>query len=550
MDREIVWSRLTRLLPAILLGLLLPLMVLLSKDYGVTWDERNRQAYGEKVWQFYAGHVQPDEFLTGPARAHLYGALFDVTAVALQKVLPLDPYVVRHALNSVFGWLGIVGCYVLAARLGGSSAGLLALVLLAVTPRYWGDAMNNPKDLPFATCATAALVVMAGIPARYPFLTIGRALTLGVSIGLALSVRPGGLLFLAYAVVVVAVQIVRSADYAPRHLLATAGLLLVATAVATTVPLPFWPWLQQRPYVGLVEALAGVSNFGWGGTTIFEGADVSPRHLPWTYVPTWLLYTTPLVTVVGVLLAGTTLVRPSRYRVGAWGLLAAALFPVAYVIVKHSTLYDGIRHLLFIVPPIVALAALGWHAGLESRRPVVRLVAIAGSAGGGGRADWLQHPESSQPGGVLQPAGGRPARRRRPVRAGLLGQLSLPGAAACGRDGHPCRHAHHCVRGSVADHDAQPGPDSAAGSHSTRSEATSSRTRAHARTSRGSQQSDREERPRRSDRDHRRRRAVRYRPRPEVRRVGGSSASLTPPAPAWCRARGLWGSMPLTGGFG
>jgi len=375
MDRGIVWSRLTRLLPTILLGLLLPLMVLLSKDYGVTWDERPRQAYGEKVWQFYAGQVQRDQFLTGPAREHLYGALFDLTAVALQKVLPLDPYVVRHALNSAFGWLGIVGCYVLAARLGGSPVGLLALVLLAVAPRYWGDAMNNPKDLPFATCATAALVVMAGIPARYPFLTIGRALTLGVSIGLALSVRPGGLLFLAYALVVVAVQIVRSADYTPRHLLATAGLLLVTTAVATTVPLPFWPWLQHRPYVGLVEALAGVSNFGWGGTMIFDGSDVSPKQLPWTYVPMWLLYTTPLVTLVGVFLAAPTLVRPSLDRMGAWGLLAAALFPVAYVIVKHSTLYDGIRHLLFIVPPIVALAALGWRAGLGSRRPAVRLVA-------------------------------------------------------------------------------------------------------------------------------------------------------------------------------
>ena len=56
------WSRLTRLLPAILLGLLLPVMVLLSTDYGVTWDEHPRQAYGEQVWQFYAGHVQPASF--------------------------------------------------------------------------------------------------------------------------------------------------------------------------------------------------------------------------------------------------------------------------------------------------------------------------------------------------------------------------------------------------------------------------------------------------------------------------------------------------------
>ena len=373
---EMVRSRLLRVAPGSLLALLLPLMVLLSPDYGVTWDERPRQAYGERVWEFYEGRVQLDRFQTDRTGGHLYGALFDLTAVALEKVIPLDRYVVRHALNAVFGWLGIVGCYALATRLGGPFAGLLALVLLAVTPRYWGDAMNNPKDLPFATCATAALVVMAGIPARYPFLTIGRALALGSSIGLALSVRPGGLLFVAYAGVVVAVQVARSADRAPRHLLVTAGLFVLAAVVATTVPLPFWPWLQQRPYVGLVEALAGVSNFGWRGTTTFEGADVFATQLPWTYVPTWLLYTTPIVTLVGVLLAGVALVRPSSYRVGAWGLVAAVLFPVVYVIAKQSTLYDGVRHLLFIVPPIAALAALGWRAAFEAP-PAARLFVAA-----------------------------------------------------------------------------------------------------------------------------------------------------------------------------
>ncbi len=101
-----VWSRLPHVVPASLLALLLPLMVLLSPDYGVTWDERNRQAYGEKVWQFYEGRVPPDHFRTDPTGAHLYSAFFDLTAVALEKVIPLDRYVVRHALNAVFGWLG------------------------------------------------------------------------------------------------------------------------------------------------------------------------------------------------------------------------------------------------------------------------------------------------------------------------------------------------------------------------------------------------------------------------------------------------------------
>ena len=364
-----VWSRLPHAAPAILLALLLPLMVLLSSDYGVTWDEESRQAYGERVWQFYEGRPIG-------TYSHLYGGLFDLTAVALQKQLTLNRWVVRHALNAVFGWLGILACYVLALRLGGPTAGLLAVVLLAVSPRYWGDAMNNPKDLPFATCATAAFAVMAGIPARYPILTVGRVLSLGVSIGLALSVRPGGLLFIAYAGVVVAVQVLRSADYAPRRLLATCGLFFLAALLAMTVPIPFWPWLLERPYVGIVEALAGVSNFDWTSTTIFQGVDVDSTRLPWTYVPIWLLYTTPPVILVGLMLAGVALVRAPRYGWGALGLLAAALFPIAYVIVKESTLYDGIRHLLFIVPAIAALAALGWRAAIEAKRPAIRVVAV------------------------------------------------------------------------------------------------------------------------------------------------------------------------------
>lgn len=364
-----VWLRLPHAAPAILLALLLPLMVLLSSDYGVTWDEESRQTYGEKIWQFYEGRPIG-------TYSHLYGGLFDLTAVALQKQLPLNRWAVRHGLNAVFGWLGILACYVLARRLGGPMAGLLAMILLAVSPRYWGDAMNNPKDLPFATCATAALAVMAGIPARYPFLTLGRVLSLGVAIGLALSVRPGGLLFIAYGGVVVAVQVLRSSDYAPRHLMITCGLCVLVAVLAMTVPVPFWPWLLQRPYVGIFEAMGEVSNFDWPTTTIFEGVDVNSTRLPWSYVPIWLLYTTPPVILVGVMLAGVTLVRARRYGWGALGLLAAALFPIAYVIVQQSTLYDGIRHLLFIVPPIAALAALGWRAAIEAKRPAIRVVSL------------------------------------------------------------------------------------------------------------------------------------------------------------------------------
>jgi hypothetical protein len=43
------------------------------------------------------------------------------------------------------------------------------------------------------------------------------------------------------------------------------------------------------------------------------------------------------------------------------------------VIVRHLTLYDGIRHVFFIVPPLAIIAAAGWDRLLEESR--TRLVA-------------------------------------------------------------------------------------------------------------------------------------------------------------------------------
>jgi hypothetical protein len=356
-------------------GALLPLMIWASADYGATWDELPRQAYGERIWRYYEGRLQLDRFRADGSGSHLYGGLFEVVAIALQRQLDADPYRLRHGLNACVGWLGIVFCGVLASRIAGPRAAALAMLLLSVTPPYWGHAMNNPKDIPFAAAATAALAAMAAVPAIHPLLTWRRAVLLGLAIGAALAIRPGGLLFLGYAGVVLLVQGVR-ARLTHRQMAATALGYACVVAIATTVPLPFWPWLQREPYLGLLSAAAEVSHFEWRGTMIFMGADEHSMRLPWYYVPVWLGISMPLVVLGGALLSVTQLRPGARAGLGAWGLLAAVLFPIAYVIARQATLYDGLRHLLFVVPPLCALAALGWLHALARPR---RAAAIAGA---------------------------------------------------------------------------------------------------------------------------------------------------------------------------
>ena len=151
------------------LAALLPLMVVLSGDFGVTWDELARQQYGESVFEYYQGRAGLDRFQTDGSRA--YGGLFDLTAVSLQHLLPVDRYRLRHALNAVFGWLGVVACAALGHRFGGPWMATLAALFAVTAPRYFGHSMNNPKDIPFAALAAWSLFAISGIRLTYPYLT-------------------------------------------------------------------------------------------------------------------------------------------------------------------------------------------------------------------------------------------------------------------------------------------------------------------------------------------------------------------------------------------
>jgi hypothetical protein len=135
--RALVWA--CRLFPVALL----PLMLVLSRDFGFTWDEKTQQLYGERVWRFLTEGLDDDWFRPGENLVlYLYGGLFDTICVALQRVLSAEGWVTRHYVNAAFGWLGILYLGRLGRLLAGPGTGLLAMVLLTLSPRL--------PDAPFA----------------------------------------------------------------------------------------------------------------------------------------------------------------------------------------------------------------------------------------------------------------------------------------------------------------------------------------------------------------------------------------------------------------
>jgi hypothetical protein len=62
--------------------------------------------------------------------------------------------------------------------------------------------------------------------------------------------------------------------------------------------------------------------------------------------------------------------RLSRREMPVVLLSAIVIVPMVLVVAMHSTLYDGVRHLLFVYPVMVVLAAAGWLASLSPDRPL------------------------------------------------------------------------------------------------------------------------------------------------------------------------------------
>src|SRR5437764_2309011 len=389
---------------ALAAGLLLGAAILIGltfTDYGVTWDEDVHNWYGVFALDYYLSLFNDQRALNW-LNLYNYGAAFDMIAAAFNKFSPLGIYETRHLLNGLVGLVGLAGCWKLGRALGGPRAGFLALLFLLLTPNYYGQMFNNPKDIPFAVGGVWATYYMVRILPSLPYPPWRVLLKMGLAIGLALGVRVGGLLFLCYLGLLLGLSAAWQGIAARRlSLFITTGLtslwrvLLPVAAVAFTVMLVFWPWAQQDPLGHPLRALAFFSHQTFPFRTLFDGRFVPAEDLPWTYLPTYILLALPeltlvLVTVAPVLmLIAVVRAWPRLQRETVLGLFLLAfsiVFPVAYAIAIKAVLFDGMRHFLFVLPEIAVAAALAMDrlmsrlSGVAYRRPVYAALGLYGLA--------------------------------------------------------------------------------------------------------------------------------------------------------------------------
>src|SRR3954471_969008 len=366
------------------------------RDYGLGWDDYTHAEYADLLLRMYASGFN-DVGALSFANLFMYGGGFDMAAALLHKVIPLELFETRRLLGAFVGVIGLAVTWRLGRRVGGPLAGLAALLLLALCPIFYGHMFMNPKDAPFAVAMVILMLGLVRLIEEYPSPSPRTVLLVGLGAGLSIGSRILGGLALVYAAIGFVPLFLdeistHGAREAGRRFVHVAYVLLPGLVLGYLIMGLIWPWSIIEPGHPF-QALTYFSHFfekPW--KEMFDGALVSVPDMPWSYLPTLFALQLPEV-LLALFAAGVigTFMALARNDVTAHRktiflmLTLAGTLPLAIAMVKRPALYNGIRHFIFVIPPMAVLAGVTFAKGMHwlkanrvSWQPVVLATFIFG----------------------------------------------------------------------------------------------------------------------------------------------------------------------------
>jgi hypothetical protein len=390
-----------------LLALALVIGLVTARNYGVTIDEFNTEDYGPKALAWYtSGFTDRSHFETVEFGLWYYGPWAQILTTLVQSLGLADPLTIRHAVTFVIGLAGLAALLPMARLSVGAWAGPVALLLCLITGYVYGNLFFTPIDVPFlAAMSWATLAIM--LMARGSVPTMPAAICAGLASGLAIATRTGGIITHAYllaAMALCALEVGVVGGRAARPQLWAIALRTAMTVViAWLTAVALWPWLQLgNPLVQFKTAYGHFTTFASDFVMAHWGTTVVSSDLPRSYLPAEWLARLPLGFVVLLVVAamfgianGVAWARTAfahLRRDGPVGLRGpalrlararrhllvwmAALVPLAFLIIQRATLYNGVRHTLFVAPMLALIA--GW--GLLRLLPYLRRALVPAAA--------------------------------------------------------------------------------------------------------------------------------------------------------------------------
>lgn len=278
---------------------------------------------------------------------------------------------VKHYMTFLVSLITYGAVAAIVGILCGADYAWFGALTLVFFPTFWGHSFFNPKDPPFAALFT--LTTLSGAYLINFYLKADEAIKIGknratlytvlygILVGLLSGVRIGGFLVLFFILATYLILRLRQGINI-KDIYNFAGLYILLCITWFAVHTLCYPAFWSNPIGGFLETLDYLSGHRLQIQVFFDGRYIPIQKLPWNYIPTWMFMSIPFIFQVGFVL-GTWLIL-ARYsqlsilqRACAILVLFQVLFLPLVAIVKHSPVYDGVRHFLFTLPGIAAVSA-------------------------------------------------------------------------------------------------------------------------------------------------------------------------------------------------
>jgi hypothetical protein len=328
-----------------------------------------------------------------PGGAYVYGPVTSILQHDANRLLGNEPsyeamtgpsnYEVRHAVIGVMAVAGLLAAVALGWTLLGTwHWGVMTGGILAATPLWTGHSMFNMKDVPVATghtLVTAGLVFLAlSRPTARLWRVLASATLLTAGAIVMLGTRPGIWPSLLASLVVFGIVLARARPEHTRRSAARLAATVVGSLAATYAVLwAVYPRVYADPIKTLiVSVFTGAKYDGLG--------DQAPSDR--TYLPVHVLTDLPLG-LVALMGAGTVFAlivafqRRRSTRVDCLALVGSQAFALMGAsFLFDANLYQGLRQMLFAIPALAVLAALGLAVLLTKAKPGAWRIGLVAAA--------------------------------------------------------------------------------------------------------------------------------------------------------------------------
>lgn len=323
------------------------------KDYGITADEKTGYDAGKALITYYKTGKDPSQSNLPerqlPSQSTYFRGYF-----ALSTLLnPNGYYEQFHLINMFFALLIFIAMYLITYFLYRNIIfSIFSSFSIFLIPRFFGDIPANPKDVPFAVLyfiSFVAILLVKKIKISDPL----KILILGLLIGANATWRliGVGLIF----IYLVNELIYRNLSL--KKIFSTTFLISIISFIVVALALPVF---SNGIVYGFTALLEQSSDFEfWDRTILFNGNFLTKYQRPQNYLFVWLLISTPII-VMFYWIIGLCITIKDRDKVAAMSFFTVLLNLGIYLIVK-PTIYNGIRHFLFLLPIILLTSLISFY---------------------------------------------------------------------------------------------------------------------------------------------------------------------------------------------